>query len=256
MRYQVKSTKEIKQALKKEFKHDFSVTQGRGTAHHWVNVRWYDGPPEEIVRSFCGQFNDSGRDDYMTDLWCGCQYTTESRNISAGPFIKVMTEVCKRYEIPIPTYKTELSWDKKIYRVQILNDYCVNNYKPGWHRDGANYISGLIYQEIYKTDFTGQETTFAEKEKKPKKEKKDRGINPDWPEIIGYKVEKNPEDNGNGGQVAYLLHGKNSATYGLRRSMKKPEFMYVINLRKHGTVTKARGYSWFTDKNGQLTTHY
>ena len=50
--YERKTTKEIKTALQAEFPGvKFSVTKGRGTASHWVSVRYVDGPPETVIRS-------------------------------------------------------------------------------------------------------------------------------------------------------------------------------------------------------------
>ncbi len=80
--YVKKTTKEIKAMLVKEFGHKFSVTKGTGTASHWISVNWTDGPTSDQVHKFCLQFNDTGNDDVQTDLWCGCQYTSESRTIS------------------------------------------------------------------------------------------------------------------------------------------------------------------------------
>lgn len=82
--YEIKTTAEIKKALKNEFNHKFSVRKGRGTASHWVSVSWVDGPTESAVREFCGQFNDNANDDTMTDLWCGSQYVSTHRRFSAG----------------------------------------------------------------------------------------------------------------------------------------------------------------------------
>ncbi|KPL25613.1 MAG: hypothetical protein AMJ75_00445 [Phycisphaerae bacterium SM1_79] len=82
MSYEKATTKQIKQALQSHFDYKFSVRQGRGTAHHWISVRWTDGPTQEAVRLFCGKYNDSANDDIITDLWCGSQYTTVSRSYS------------------------------------------------------------------------------------------------------------------------------------------------------------------------------
>jgi hypothetical protein len=81
--YERKTTKEIKKALQAEYPGvKFSVTKGRGTASHWIHVRYVNGPPEAVVRAFCGQYNDTKNDDIMTDLWCGSQYTNEYRELS------------------------------------------------------------------------------------------------------------------------------------------------------------------------------
>ena len=39
---------------------------------------WTDGPTEDAVSTFCGQFNDTdpSRHDTMTDLFAGSQYTS------------------------------------------------------------------------------------------------------------------------------------------------------------------------------------
>jgi hypothetical protein len=82
-RYESKTTKEIKNDLKSFFNNEikFSVKKDRGTASHWVNISWTDGPTMDQVRSRTRQFNDTARDDHMTDLWCGCQYTSDPATV-------------------------------------------------------------------------------------------------------------------------------------------------------------------------------
>jgi len=69
--------------------------------------------------------------------------------------------------------------------------------------------------------------------------------------ILGYQIEKNPEDNGEAFATGYWLHGPRGARYALLRTQRNPEFMYVWNERKH-KVTSAAGNGWFTDRDGKL----
>lgn len=102
--YEKKSTAEIKKMLVAKFGKGcgWSVKKGRGTASHWVDVRWTDGPPSKVVRSFCGAFNDSANDDMMTDLWCGSQYTSEHREISPGAYGWAVRQVCDLFGLDCP----------------------------------------------------------------------------------------------------------------------------------------------------------
>jgi hypothetical protein len=93
--------KEIKRQLVAKFNHPFSVSRDRGTASHWINVRWEDGPTDSEVRDFLFKFNDSGRDDIMTDLWCGSQYTNTHRSISADLYRKAAEAVGKAWGVPV-----------------------------------------------------------------------------------------------------------------------------------------------------------
>lgn len=94
-------TKEIKKALQLHFDHSFSVRKGRGTASHWIRISWKDGPADNAVRDFSSKFNDSSRDDLMTDLWIGSQYTNESREISVKAFQWAAKEIEKEWGIKL-----------------------------------------------------------------------------------------------------------------------------------------------------------
>ena len=142
-RYEVKTTKEIKQALKKEFNWKFSVRQGKGTAHHWVGISWIDGPSEPEVRSFCNQFNDDGDDDHMTDLWCGSQYTSTSREVTAEHTIKAIHEVCKERGIDVPEIKVSRSWTDK-FDVANIVDYNLMV-------DGE-FLGSLVHRKLHRMD--------------------------------------------------------------------------------------------------------
>lgn len=104
----------IKKYLEHKFKHKFSVRQGRGTASHWIDIRWTDGVSGNDVRAACGKFNDDEHDDMMTDLWCGSQYTTEQRSISTKAYIYCAYLLAKSHKMPLPKITTEVSkWSKK-----------------------------------------------------------------------------------------------------------------------------------------------
>jgi hypothetical protein len=139
--YQKKTTAEIKQQLTKHYRHKFSVTAGKGTASHWVGVRWIDGPSDEDVTYFCGSFNDSSRDDIMTDLWCGGQYTNTHREISIGAYIWAVRKICDDYGKPYPDVK--ISGDSAY--VEGKNDYVMSN------NGGYQYLSNYIHRLLHET---------------------------------------------------------------------------------------------------------
>ena len=143
-RYEKKTTAEIKKALKEHFNYDFSVTKGRGTASHWVSVRWIDGPTNSDVHEFCLQFNDSSRDDTMTDLWCGCQYTNTHRDESYEAYMHAARIVCQKYGCKMPEVEKKLNYDGR-YEYALLKDH---NY-----RVEGEYFSQLVYREFAKIDY-------------------------------------------------------------------------------------------------------
>lgn len=138
--YQKKTTAEIKQLLTKHYRHKFSVTRDHGTASHWINVRWTDGPSSKDVTYFCGSFNDSKNDDIMTDLWCGSQYTNTHREISIGSFIWALRKICDDYGKPYPEVK--ISGDSAYVEGQ--NDYVMSN--NGGYQYLSNYINRLLHE--------------------------------------------------------------------------------------------------------------
>jgi len=141
--------KEIKRALKKEFPGvKFSVTRGRGTAWHWINVRWTDGPREAKVREFLGAYNDKANDDIMTDLFCGSQYTSESRTLSPEAIIIAAGIVAKREGLPKPRLRLRVQtvnrWGLGRKFVEFCEDPAVNNDEP---------LSVLAHREARSMDF-------------------------------------------------------------------------------------------------------
>ena len=150
--YTIKTTAQIKKALVAEFKHKFSVTKGKGTASHWIEIHWVDGPTEAMVRKFTRKFNDSDRDDTMTDLWCGSQYTSESRDVSAEKHIPAILKICEKYGLPKPEYNTFRSWTGKYDKISIRENYGLtqqqlNNIHP------CNFYTAFLSQEVAKIDF-------------------------------------------------------------------------------------------------------
>lgn len=141
-------TREIKKALIAEFNHPFSVTRGRGTAYHWIHISWSDGPKSEDVRSFCFKFNDTARDDIQTDLWCGSQYTSESREHSLEAFLWAVKQIEKQHNIKI-SVTTQESWrghGEMTGYIAREDDIDINDAHPF-------SASQLINQLLHKTDF-------------------------------------------------------------------------------------------------------
>lgn len=122
MIYQKTSTKDIKKALTSKFNHKFSVRQDKGTASHWVNISWEDGPTSSQVRAFTRSFNDSKNDDMMTDLWCGSQYTTENREISNKAYIWAVRKAEKDYGVKVKLSKQESWKEDGSYKVYISHE--------------------------------------------------------------------------------------------------------------------------------------
>lgn len=146
--YQKSTTKEIKKALVSHFNHPFSVRQDTGTAHHWINISWTDGPSDKAVRNFCFKFNDSSRDDIQTDLWCGSQYTTEHRENSLQAFQWARKKIEKEWGVKITVTIID-SWradGSQTAYVDRDNDILVD-------KDGNRHASQLINSLLYDTDF-------------------------------------------------------------------------------------------------------
>ena len=141
-------TKEIKKALQSHFNHPFSVRKDRGTASHWIQISWKDGPSDEAIRSFCSKFNDTSRDDIMTDLWCGSQYTSENRENSVEAFQWAVNEVEKERGIKIKVTITD-SWRGNGEKTSYINsedDFIVDDYEN-------RYASQLVNIKLFETDF-------------------------------------------------------------------------------------------------------
>lgn len=168
--FQKSDTKEIKRALQKHFNYPFSVRRDRGTASHWINVTWVDGPTQHDVRQFCSKFNDTARDDIMTDLWCGSQYTTENREISAKAYIWAVRKIEKEYGVNLKVTIQE-SWKgngEKTAYIATQDDIIIENDNPDYSQ---RYASNTVNRKIYNTDFrfvqydhTGRNTTRIEQQ--------------------------------------------------------------------------------------------
>lgn len=141
-------TREIKKALMAHFDHPFSVTKGKGTAHHWIHISWTDGPADEAVRDFCFKFNDSSRDDIQTDLWIGSQYTSEHRENSAEAYLWAVKEIEKEWNIKLKVSFVD-SWradGKKSAYIERDDDILVDTY-------GNRHASQLVNIKLFETDF-------------------------------------------------------------------------------------------------------
>lgn len=74
----------------------------------------------------------------------------------------------------------------------------------------------------------------------------------DTNQLLGYKVEKQEQfDFDYDCTPAYLLKGPKGAVYALYRNYERPEILVAMNHR-HQCEVQVKGYSWFTDKDGQL----
>jgi hypothetical protein len=148
--YQVKTTKEIKGALKKKFNHKFSVRQGKGTSSHYVDVEWLNGPTTTQVNEFCEQFNDTAKDEPQTDYYGGRQYTMTQRTVTAQEFIKVAERVCNKRDLRLPEIEVRVSYDKKYSYANVAE---VDNYRVEDQGENIRNIAELIYSKVRNTDF-------------------------------------------------------------------------------------------------------
>ncbi len=145
--------RELKRRLRERFGHEFSCARDRGTASHWINVRWTDGPTEKEVRGFLDSYNDDGRDDIMTDLWCGSQYTTSSRHYSPEAFYWAAAEVEREFGIRVKVTDelSRFTGARSVYIKReddvIITDrnLCCPDY----------YVSGQVNRRLALTDFRG-----------------------------------------------------------------------------------------------------
>lgn len=132
------TTKEIKRALVKGFNHKFSVRKGKGTASHWVHISWTDGPTSAMVDGILNNYNDDARDDSMTDLWCGSQYTQSSRSYSPEAYEIAVKRACEKWGLEIPEIK------EKFGCVSVDDQYI---------EDASSYLLDLIHRERVKIDY-------------------------------------------------------------------------------------------------------
>jgi len=150
--YEVRTTAEIKKALVKEFNHKFSVTKGRGTGSHWIDISWEDGPDEYAVREFTRQFNDD-----QTGWSRGRQYTNESRFISVEKHIIAITQICEQYSLPAPEYTVESD------RVVVEENHDLtptqqNTIQP------CNFYTSFLNRKIAEMDFRPSATRSIRKD--------------------------------------------------------------------------------------------
>jgi hypothetical protein len=65
-------------------------------------------------------------------------------------------------------------------------------------------------------------------------------------------VEKHETDeSGKSLDAAYTFSDKNGPKYKLLRNKPRPELLFALHARKFGCA-KIKGYTWFTDKDGEL----
>lgn len=70
-------------------------------------------------------------------------------------------------------------------------------------------------------------------------------------EAMGFSVEIIPNDENR----AYVLRGARNTQYELWRNKPNPNMLFVMNFgpnAKMPGVGKAKGYAWFTDRDGKL----
>jgi len=72
------------------------------------------------------------------------------------------------------------------------------------------------------------------------------------PELLGYQVEKQETDESRKSlDAAYTLSDKKGPKYKLLRNKPHPEMLFALHARKFGCA-KIKGYTWLTDKDGEL----
>jgi len=150
MAYQKTGTKDIKKVLTSRLNHKFSVRQDKGTASHWVNISWEDGPTTSQVQAITNNFNDAKHDDMMTDLWCGIQYTTEHREISNNAYLWAVRKAEKDFGVKVKLSRQE-SWNGG-YKVYISNedDIFLTNCDRYLSQEVNRMLSDRDFREINK----------------------------------------------------------------------------------------------------------
>ena len=152
MSFEKTEPRELKKRLTERFRHPFKARRNRGTASHWIDVSWTDGPTEKEVRSFLLAFDDSGRDDIMTDLWCGSQYTAASRHYSPEAFFWAVAEVEREFGVKIKVKDYIFKYKDTRTRSQYIereNDFIL----PGILNCPDYYASSQVNRRLYETDF-------------------------------------------------------------------------------------------------------
>lgn len=155
-KYEIRTTKEIKKDLQDKFKKTkFSVTKGKGTALHWIYISWFDGPTMDQVKDVSAKYNDKKNDDSMTDLWCGSQYTSESRSFSVKAYMFGLRIVCDKIGL---VYDQDMVQIKKNYKGKEYADLKNDIY----FEETKTRLATLINKELCKIDFESIEDYGAE----------------------------------------------------------------------------------------------
>ena len=150
--FQRTEPRDLKRILADHFRHPFCAHRNRGTASHWIDVNWTDGPPEREVRDFLLSFDDRGNDDIMTDLWCGSQYTAASRKYSPEAFFWAVAEVEREFGVKIKVKDYIFKYKDTRTRSQYIereNDFIL----PGILNCPDYYVSSQVNRRLYETDF-------------------------------------------------------------------------------------------------------
>ena len=150
MPFEKTEPRKLKKRLTEHFRHPFKAHRDRGTASHWISVSWTDGPTAKEVRSYLFTFNDSGRDDIMTDLWCGSQYTSDARHYSPEAFYWAAAEVEREFGIKIKVTDeiSKYTGARSLY-IKREDDFEIE----GIDRYPDRYVSSQVNIRLYETDF-------------------------------------------------------------------------------------------------------
>lgn len=151
--FQRTEPRELKRLLAERFRHPFRARRDRGTASHWINVSWTDGPTEGQVRGYLLAFNDSGRDDIMTDLWVGSQYTSTTRHFSPAAFYWAVAQVEREFGVKVKV-TDEVSKYTGARCLYIKREDDVRIEDRGLSCP-YYYASEQINRRLYETDFRG-----------------------------------------------------------------------------------------------------
>ncbi len=151
--FQRTEPRQLKRLLAEHFRHPFNARRDRGTASHWINVSWTDGPTDKDVRDFLLTFDDSGRDDIMTDLWCGSQYTAASRHFSPEAFYWAVAQVEREFGLKVKV-TDELSKYTGARSLYIKREDDVQITDRGLSCP-YYFASEQVNRRLYETDFRG-----------------------------------------------------------------------------------------------------
>ena len=99
--YELKNGHELKKMLKERFGHNFKVKRSTGTASHYIHVKWVDGPSSSEVEKYLALFSDNKNDDQATDLFCGSQYISPTRDYSSEFEMAIISYLQVRYGFPL-----------------------------------------------------------------------------------------------------------------------------------------------------------